>query len=90
MKDPRSYFNLYKKLTALKQTSALENGNLTTEILNDNSILAILRQTEEEGVVLLMNFSNENDESVDLTGLIKGFDAATVYASSLEYNIRWK
>lgn len=84
MKTVQSPFKLYQALTSLKSKSAaLIQGDLTTQALNDNNVLAIIRNHDDEGVAVLVNFAPNKEQTVNLTGHVPSkFKSATIYAAS--------
>ncbi|XP_066590163.1 uncharacterized protein [Prorops nasuta] len=76
-----SHFKIYQKLTALRKTDVLTKGVLETALLNDDKILAILRKTSNETISLLVNFSDDEEQSVNLASRVSG--VTKVYVTSL-------
>ena len=88
--QPESRYKLYQTLTKLRNTSlALRNGTLNIEILNNNTVLAVVRRNHNEGVILLINFSNEAQQNVNVMNLLPGAVNATVVVSSVNSGIKW-
>lgn len=78
-----SHYKVYRSLTMLRNTSnALKFGSLTTDILSD-TVLHILRKTNEEAVSLLINFSDKDAKEVALTDTLSGNKVAAVVTASV-------
>jgi alpha-glucosidase len=61
VKDPDSLLNFYKKLIAVRKAySALRTGMFTPVTYNPVSILAYLRQQNEQTILIALNFSYRN------------------------------
>ncbi|XP_076628729.1 alpha glucosidase 2 [Colletes latitarsis] len=68
-KDDYSHYKVYTGLTSLRSSSkALKEGNLETTVLN-KEVLTVIRKADNNTVALLINFSNKNKVTVNLTGL---------------------
>ncbi|XP_014208338.1 maltase 1-like [Copidosoma floridanum] len=88
--DPISHYKLYKSLTSLRNSSeVLKNGSLKTEILNGNDVLAVIRQTDRQSVILLINFQNEKSQKVDISSYTGPGNNVTIYVSSIGSNMMW-
>lgn len=87
-KDSISHYHLYTNLTALRKRDVLKKGNFTIEILN-KTVLAVVRQSEEEAVSLLINFS-KNNTIVDISKLVNKRNNAKIYTSSVNSNLTVK
>lgn len=86
----RSHYNVYRALTALRNTSeALKFGSLTTDVIN-KTVLYILRKTREEAVTLLINFSDQDKQEVDLTRVLAGFKNGVVTVASVDSKLTQK
>jgi alpha-glucosidase len=78
-----SHYKVYCALTALRNTSeALKFGSLTTDVVN-KTVLYVLRKTKEEAVTLLINFSDQDKQKVDLTRVLAGFKNGVVKVASV-------
>ncbi|KZC10587.1 PREDICTED: maltase 1-like [Dufourea novaeangliae] len=83
--DNVSHYNLYKKLIKLRNSLvALKNGDVQTHVLN-NEVFIVTRNTEDESVALLINFSS-NSTVIDLTQVLKG-KKAEVKLSDVKSNL---
>lgn len=64
-----SYYKIYTSLTKMRQReAALQQGNLTTLVQNNDQVLIVIRQCNEQSIVLLINFNDKIAQIVDLTG----------------------
>ncbi|XP_001604459.1 maltase 1 [Nasonia vitripennis] len=85
-----SHYKLYQTLTKLRSTSlALKNGTLDTVALNNDSVLAVIRKIADEAVVLLINFSNDSPQSIDVSEYLPNAKDATVKGASVGSGIEW-
>ncbi|XP_017763731.1 PREDICTED: alpha-glucosidase-like isoform X1 [Eufriesea mexicana] len=65
-KDKNSYYNFYKKVSALKKSPYFKRASLITKLLNEN-VFAFARETKGHGsVYAIANFAN-TEETVDLS-----------------------
>ncbi|XP_076302365.1 alpha-glucosidase-like [Lasioglossum baleicum] len=65
-KDKNSYYNFYKKVSALKKSPYFKRASLITKLLNEN-VFAFARETEGHGsVYAVTNFANA-EETVNLS-----------------------
>ncbi|XP_011496996.1 PREDICTED: maltase 1-like [Ceratosolen solmsi marchali] len=88
---PESHYVLYQTLTKLRSTSiALQNGTLKTTVLNNDRVLIIDRQSNNEAIVLLINFSDDVAEVVDLTDHLPGATEAIVILANIGSGITWR
>lgn len=88
--SPVSSYQVYRALTTLRNTSdALKNGFLITNVLN-NTVLLILRKTSKEAVTLLINFSDEDVQEVDLTKTLTEFKTGVIKVASVNSEIQVK
>ncbi|XP_024941638.1 maltase 1 isoform X2 [Cephus cinctus] len=63
-----SHYKIYQALTSLKKNSpVLEQGSTKTIVLNNNKVLAVIRDHREEQVMLLINFDDSVEQIVDLS-----------------------
>lgn len=51
-----------------QRETALQQGNLKTMIQNNGQVLIVIRQYNEQSVVLLMNFDDQIAQVVNITG----------------------
>ena len=59
-KDPASILNLYRKLTALRRSNAaLHEGEYVPLAENDANVLAYMRRTKDDAVLVALNMSAE-------------------------------
>lgn len=72
----------------MRNSNVLKNGDLTMAVLN-NDVLAVVRNSTEETVALLMNFSSNKSVTVNLTGILPYANAA-VSLSNVGSNIHTK
>ncbi|KAM0733413.1 Maltase 1 [Formica fusca] len=64
-----SHYKIYTSLIKMRQRkAALQHGNLKTLVQNNGQVLIVIRQYNEQSVVLLMNFDDQIDQVVNLTG----------------------
>ncbi|XP_058808065.1 maltase 2-like [Phymastichus coffea] len=88
-----SHYKLYQKLTQLRSTSdALKKGKLQTEVLNDGKVLVVIRDynDKKEIVILLINFSDDQPQSVDIKKYTSMEHHDTnIYVSSIGSEIGW-
>lgn len=85
-----SHYKVYRALTTLRNTSdALKFGSLSVDVINNN-ILYILRKTGGEAVTLLINFSKDKQEKVDLTRVLTGFKNGVIKVASVGSELRQK
>jgi len=85
-----SHYKVYRALTTLRNTSdALKFGSLSVDVVN-NTILYILRETSEEAVTLLINFSVKDKQEVDLTRVLTGFKNGVIKVASVGSGVRQK
>ncbi|KAL6256798.1 hypothetical protein P5V15_011737 [Pogonomyrmex californicus] len=83
-----SHYYVYRVLTELRNSSkALQLGSLTTDVIN-NTVLHILRKTDNEAVTLLINFSDEKEQVIDLTETLRGFKNGTFKIASVGSGIK--
>lgn len=83
-----SHYKVYRALTTLRNTSdALKFGSLSVDVINNN-ILYILRKTGGEAVTLLINFSKDKQEKVDLTRVLTGFKNGVIKVASVGSELR--
>lgn len=63
-----SHYKIYTSLIKMRQRkAALQHGNLKTLVQNNGQVLIVIRQYNEQSVVLLMNFDDQIDQVVNLT-----------------------
>ncbi|XP_043260143.1 maltase 1-like [Colletes gigas] len=68
-KDSYSHYKVYTGMTGLRNSSkAVMEGTLQTAVLN-KEVLTVLRRAGNNTVALLINFSNKDKVTVNLTGL---------------------
>ncbi|XP_011500169.1 PREDICTED: maltase 1-like [Ceratosolen solmsi marchali] len=88
--EPESHFKLFKTLVALKKSSeTLKSGSLITDTLNNDKVLVVSRQSSNESIVFIVNFSDDVSQNVNLNKYLPGAVRATVIISSVGSNIRW-
>ncbi|XP_011497118.1 PREDICTED: maltase 1-like [Ceratosolen solmsi marchali] len=88
--EPESHFKLFKTLVALKKSSeTLKSGSLITDTLNNDKVLVVSRQSSNESIVFIVNFSDDVSQNVNLNKYLPGAVRATVIISSVCSNIRW-
>ncbi|XP_054004462.1 maltase 1-like [Hylaeus anthracinus] len=88
-KDPNSHYNLYKSLTRLRNSSvALKHGNTTAFVVN-NDVLAVVRNTSDEVVALLINFSNDKSTTVNVANLTS-WKRTSIKAGSVSSGVKLK
>ncbi|XP_066589762.1 maltase 1-like [Prorops nasuta] len=86
---PESHYKIYQALTKLKKSSeALRNGSLKVATLNDKKVLGVFRETTGQTLVLLINFSNNDSQVVDLTKDGKFYKNSLVIIASLNSNVK--
>lgn len=51
-----------------QREAALQQGNLTTLVQNNGQVLIVIRQYNEQSIVLLINFNDKIAQIVNLTG----------------------
>jgi glycosidase len=91
MKETESHYNLYRSLVILRNNSSvLKNGTLKVEVLNNDEVLSVIRQYENENIILLINFSNEKLQNVNASQYTNGVTNGTIYVSSIGSGIKWK
>lgn len=87
-KESESHYKLYQTLTKLRKTSqALKNGTLRTDVLDGGSLL-VLRLSTTEAVFLLINFSDDQTQKINIPTNIPGLNG-TVVVSSVGSKIKW-
>ncbi|XP_011502955.1 PREDICTED: maltase 2-like [Ceratosolen solmsi marchali] len=90
IKDVESHYNLYRRLIMLRSNSnVLKNGTLKIEILNNDEVLSVIRQYENENVILLINFSNDKLQHINVSSHTNGVTNGTIYISSVQSGIKW-
>lgn len=81
-----SHYLVYRALIALRNTSdALKFGSLTTDVVN-NTVLYIVRKTNKDAVILLINFSDKDEQEIDLTRA--GFNKGVIKVASVGSKIK--
>lgn len=88
-KDEISHYKLYKKLTTLRKKEVLLTGTLQTNVLKDD-VLAISRHQKNESIILLINFNNDTEKTVNIRDLAQGHETYRVYVSSIGSSVKWK
>ncbi|KMQ89144.1 maltase 1-like protein [Lasius niger] len=64
-----SHYKIYTSLIKMRQReTALQQGNLKTLVQNNGQVLIVIRQHNEQSVVLLINFNDKIAQIVNLTG----------------------
>ncbi|GAB1869739.1 alpha-glucosidase [Camponotus japonicus] len=64
-----SHYKIYTSLIKMRQReAALQQGNLTTLVQNNGQVLIVIRQYNEQSIVLLINFNDKIAQIVNLTG----------------------
>lgn len=84
-----SHYKLYQKLTTLRKEEALTAGSLETKILSDD-VLTVARHGTNKTVILLINFDDKNEKTVNVSDITKNYKTYTVYASSIGSNTKWE
>ncbi|XP_066995968.2 maltase A1 [Anabrus simplex] len=81
LKDPKSHLNIYKKLAEARKDPVVQNGDLTTLVV-DTNVLSFARTLESSVYVVVINLGG-NDVSVDLSNKFGiNSDSLDVYVSS--------
>ncbi|XP_025263125.1 maltase 2-like [Camponotus floridanus] len=63
-----SHYKIYTSLIKMRQReAALQQGNLTTLVQSNDQVLIVIRQYNEQCIVLLINFNDKIAQIVDLT-----------------------
>lgn len=65
-----------------QRETAVQQGNLKTMIQNNGHVLIVIRQYNEQSVVLLINFDNKIAQVVNLTG--QGFANELVEIATID------
>ncbi|XP_076628859.1 alpha-glucosidase-like [Colletes latitarsis] len=65
-RDSNSYYSFYKAVSKLKKSPIVQNGNLTTKLLNEN-VLSFARDTFNDGSVYAIMNLGKKEEMVDLS-----------------------
>ncbi|KAJ8680493.1 hypothetical protein QAD02_016280 [Eretmocerus hayati] len=89
MSETGSHYQLYKNLTWMRTTDTLRNGGLKIDILNDDKVLAVVREAAKHNVILLINFSDDQSQKVDVTAYAKGKSNVTISLASHGSEIVW-
>lgn len=84
MTDESSMYNYYKKLIAVrKNNDALLNGNYTAVKTDNSNVMAYMRESENQKLLVIHNLSEEN-QRVDLNGYELG---NIIYENSTGYTL---
>ncbi|KAL0125452.1 hypothetical protein PUN28_004517 [Cardiocondyla obscurior] len=77
-KNNDTHYNVYRNLTRLRKESEALKGSLKVDVLN-KTVLCVTRKSSKEAVTLLINFSNEDEQVIDLAGLQHSLNSLTEY-----------
>jgi hypothetical protein len=67
----------------------LKNGSTKAYVLRNDKVLVIERQSADEDIILLINFSNDITQVVDLMNQLSGTTEAIVLLASVGSGITW-
>lgn len=82
--DPNSLLNLYRRLIHLQtENSALARGSFTQIKTSDSKVGAFLRQTDNETVLVVLNFSKDPADNLSLSLEQSALQAGTYRAQPL-------
>jgi glycosidase len=82
--DTGSLLNLYRQLVHLHTTQpALSQGDLTTLEVSERAVAAFVRHTEDEAVLVVINFSDQVLASITLTAAQSDLAAGTYRLETL-------
>lgn len=90
--DNQSHYNVYRELTKLrKESPALQSGDLKVEVINNGSVLVVIRSQKDKPsskIMLIMSFSSNQSVSTDLS-TFAGTQKITTVVSSIGSDIEW-
>jgi alpha-amylase len=82
--DEASLLNLYRRMIALHRSEpALSRGDFIPLTTSDTSVAAFLRRAGDDAVLVMLNFSANQKEGIQINGEAAGVAAATYQLSSL-------
>lgn len=88
--DKESHYNIYRELTGLRNSSeTLKSGALKVDEKNDGSVLSVVREGKEDRIILLINFSSQSSQSVNIASYTPGATNAMIIVSSVGSGIHW-
>jgi alpha-glucosidase len=85
----QSHYHLFKNLIKLRSSNSLKQGSLNIDVINNNLVLVVSRLHSNEGVLLLINFSDDTMQRIDATKYLPGSKKAIVVISSVGSDIKW-